>query len=293
MIDLHIHTSYSDGADSLITVLKLAEEKKLECIAITDHDNCNAYKELVSIDVKKYYSGKIIPGIEIKCGYKGRLIEVLGYKIDTEKMQKWADEFYKDKTKPKLQEKYFNLLYDKCLKMNLKLSSKENVEFNKEKDWASIAIYNEIKKHEENRKLVPDDFWADFNTFSKKYCGNPNNTLYIDKTVDYPSLSEAVSAIKACGGIVFLAHLYIYKWAEDKEAMLEDILNNYGLDGVECMHSEFTEEQINYLINKCKKDKLYMSGGSDYHGKNKPNIDMAVGKGNLKIEKDLVSNWIN
>ena len=50
MIDLHIHTTYSDGADSLIDVLKKAEEKGLSYISITDHDNCNAYKELKNID---------------------------------------------------------------------------------------------------------------------------------------------------------------------------------------------------------------------------------------------------
>ena len=79
MIDLHIHTTYSDGADSLIEVLKKAEMNKLEYISITDHDNCNAYKELKSLDIKEYYNGTIIPGIEIKCGYNGRLIEILGY----------------------------------------------------------------------------------------------------------------------------------------------------------------------------------------------------------------------
>ena len=72
MIDLHIHTTYSDGADNLIDVLKKAEKNKLEYISITDHDNCNAYKELKKINIRSYYTGNIIPGIEIKCGYKGR-----------------------------------------------------------------------------------------------------------------------------------------------------------------------------------------------------------------------------
>ena len=57
MIDLHIHTTYSDGADNLIEVLKKAEALKLEVISITDHDNCKAYRELNKINVKQYYSG--------------------------------------------------------------------------------------------------------------------------------------------------------------------------------------------------------------------------------------------
>ena len=293
MIDLHIHTNYSDGADDLITVLKKAEENNLEYISITDHDNCNVYKELKQIDVKQYYSGKIIPGIEIKCGYRGRLIEVLGYKIDTDKLQAWADEFYKDKTKPILQQKYFELLYDKCLQLGLVLSDKEKIEFDNKTDWASVSIYKEIKKHKENEEKVPADFWAEFNIFSKKYCGNPNHILYIDKTKDYPSLSEAIDAIRNSGGIVFVAHLYIYKWAEDKDEMLEDIVKNFKPDGFECMHSEFSEEQIKHIMEKCKEHHLYMSGGSDYHGVNKPNIEMKVGKGSLKVEAEIIKDWVS
>ena len=138
MIDLHVHTTYSDGADSLIEVLKKAEEMELSYISITDHDNCNAYKELKNIDIKKYYTGTIIPGIEIKCGYKGRLIEILGYKIDTEKMQDWADVYYKDKTKTQLQKKYFDILYKNCKEMGLKLAEDLGNSFDPEKEWASV-----------------------------------------------------------------------------------------------------------------------------------------------------------
>ena len=76
MIDLHMHTTYSDGADTLIQVLEKAEKLKLQYISITDHDTCEAYKELEKLDVKKYYSGTIIRGVEIKCSYQKRLIEV-------------------------------------------------------------------------------------------------------------------------------------------------------------------------------------------------------------------------
>lgn len=292
MIDLHIHTTYSDGADSLTEVLKKAEENRLEYISITDHDNCNAYNELKQLDIKKYFNGKIIPGIEIKCGYKGRLIEVLGYKINTDKMNKWADDFYRDKTKSSLQQKYFDLLYSKCLKMNLILSPKEDIKFDSNKDWASVTIYNEIKSHIENEKLLPEDFWESFNNFSKRYCGNKEHILYIDKTVDYPSLQQAIDAIKQADGLVFLPHLFIYKWSDNINGLIEDILTNYNIDGIECYHSEFDNDNIEYLKKLCKERKYFMSGGSDYHGKNKKDIEMAVGKGNLKIEKKIIQDWI-
>ena len=292
MIDLHMHTTYSDGSDTLIEILEKAENAGLEYISITDHDNCNAYKELNELEVEKYYTGNIIPGIEIKCGYKGRLIEVLGYKINTQKMAVWAEEFYKDKTKDILQQKYFDLLYDKCLTMNLVMAPKENIEFNSKKDWASVKIYNEIKSHLENKELVPEELWESFNNFSKKYCGNPKHILYIDKTIDYPTLQEAIDAIKEADGLVFLPHLFIHKWADNIEELIDDILENYEIDGIECYHSEFTEENIEYLKKICKERKYLMSGGSDYHGINKKNIELAVGKGNLRIDKEIIQNWI-
>ena len=59
------------------------------------------------------------------------------------------------------------------------------------------------------------------------------------------------------------------------------------------MHSEFDEEQIEYLKKLCKEKHYLMSGGSDYHGINKVNINMATGKGNLHIEQDMINDWID
>ena len=95
MIDLHIHTNNSDGSDSVIEVLKKAEKLGLKTISITDHDTCRAYEELKNIDIKKYYSGNIIKGVELRCFYNRRIIELLGYNIDPQKMQEWLDDFYK------------------------------------------------------------------------------------------------------------------------------------------------------------------------------------------------------
>ena len=293
MIDMHMHTTYSDGADSLIEVLKKAESLKLEYISITDHDTCEGYKELAKLDVKKYFSGQIINGVEIKCAYKKRLIEILGYKVDPKVINNFMEEFHKTKSKEILQQKYFDILHERCKDMGLVMSKKEDIEFNPKTDWASIKIYNDIKAHEENKLKVPDDFWSEFNTFSKKYCGDVNYPLYIDKSEDYLQLDEAIKLVKDAGGLVFLPHIFIYKWAEDKKKLLDDIVAEYDIDGIECMHSEFSQDDIDYLLNYTQKNHFYRSGGSDYHGKNKVGIEMAVGKGNLKIESYLIQDWVN
>lgn len=235
MIDMHMHTTYSDGADSLIEVLKKAESLKLEYISITDHDTCEGYKELAKLDVKKYFSGQIINGVEIKCAYKKRLIEILGYKVDPKVINNFMEEFHKTKSKEILQQKYFDILHERCKDMGLVMSKKEDIEFNPKTDWASIKIYNDIKAHEENKLKVPDDFWSEFNIFSKKYCGDVNYPLYIDKSEDYLQLDEAIKLVKDAGGLVFLPHIFIYKWAEDKKKLLDDIVAEYDIDGIECM----------------------------------------------------------
>lgn len=292
MIDMHIHTNKSDGTDSVEELLNKAEKLKLEYISITDHDTCNAYKELKNLNIRKQFSGEIISGIEIKCSYLKRTIEVLGYKINPDIINKWLQDFYKDKKREDLQIKYFNLLYEKCCNMNLKLTPKEYIQWNPKNDWASFTIYSDIKKYQENETKVPNDMWESFSSFSRKYCSNPEHILFIDKSLDYPSLEEAIQAVKNAGGLVFMPHLFIYKWVNDKYKFIENIIKNYEIDGIECFYTDFTNEETKYLIDLCHKNNLFISGGSDYHGKNKPKISLGKGYGNLNINKDIIQNWV-
>ncbi len=292
MIDLHIHTNNSDGTDTVEELLKKAETLNLEYISITDHDNCNGYEQLKKINISNFFSGKIIPGIEIKCTYQKRTIEVLGYKINTDVMNRWMQEFYKDKQRDTLQIKYFNLLYEKCKKMGLVLSDKDKIIWNPQNDWASFTIYSELKKHPENQNIMPEDMWAEFSGFNRKYCNNPEHILYIDKSEDYPTLQQTINAIKEAGGLVFMPHLFIYRWVENKKEFIETLVDNYEIDGLECFYTDFSEEQTQYLINLCNNRKLYKSGGSDYHGLNKEKISLAKGYGNLNIDKNIIQDWI-
>lgn len=293
MIDLHIHTTFSDGTKSVTEILKQAEELKLDYISITDHDKCSAYDELKNIDVKKYYSGKIINGIEIKCFYKGSTIEVLGYKYNHDKMKAWIDEFYADKNRAVIETKYFNKLYDVCTKLDLVMSKKEDIKWNPENDWGGKTIYDEIKKHPENQAKLPEDLWNNgVQTFSKKYYCNKETIWYLDKSEDFPSVKEAVNAIKNAGGLVFLPHMYIYKWMKDIEKELDELVTNYNIDGIECYHSDFSDEHIKHLNEYCEKKHFFKSGGSDYHGDNKPDIALAFGRGNMKIPTEIISDWI-
>ena len=294
MIDLHIHTVNSDGTDTVLDILKKAEELGLTYISITDHDTVKGYDDLKNIDIKEVYSGKIINGVELKCIYNGRNIDVLGYDFDIDKMNDWINTFYKDKSKFILQTKYFDNLYNTCMSLGLKIEDKEKIVWNPNVDWASVTIFHELLKYkEENLKIVPEDFFESFTVFSKKYCSDKNGPWYIDKSQDYPSLEEGIRVIKSCCGKVFMPHLFIYKWAKNKEEFINDIITNYDIDGIECYHSQFTQENVDYMLKITEEKNLLRSGGSDYHGLNKPGLMLATGYDNfLNIDESIIKNWI-
>lgn len=289
MIDLHIHSNNSDGSDSVEEILKKAQEKNLSCISFTDHDNCDAYDVLKKINVKKFYNGKIIKGIELKCGYKGRLIDVLGYNYNIKIMKKMLRKYYPEHGT--LQEKYLKHFYIACKKMNLILTPFEDLKWNREKDWATLVIYREIKSHPENELKCSKDMWESLDTFRYNYLYNKQSDFYIDKTEDYPTLEECISIIHKAKGKAFLAHIYIYNWAIDKVEFINEIVDNYEIDGIECYYTKFTTEQIEYVLNLCEDKKLLRSGGCDYHGTNKPGINLGIGYGNLQIPDSIIDDW--
>ena len=85
----------------------------------------------------------------------------------------------------------------------------------------------------------------------------------------------------------------MFIFIEDVDKHILHFKEKYGINGVECFHSTFDELQINHLLEFCKKNHLFVSGGSDYHGVNKKNVEMAIGKGNLKIEVQNIKPWVD
>lgn len=291
MIDIHIHTTHSDGTKTVEEILKEAEKIGLDYISITDHESCRAYQEIEEKNLKQYYHGTLIPGVEMKVAFKGKIIDILGYGVDTEKIQQWSDEFYKDKTHAKIQAKYLKARYDIFQEMGCILTPFEEIKWDSEHDWATIVIYNEIKSHPENEEKCPKDLWESFDNFKYRYCYCEDSKFYIDKSADVPTIEEGIKQIHDAGGLAFIAHVYVYSWAKDKKALIDDLISNYDFDGIECYYSEFTQEQIQYVLEVCKKRGLYKSGGCDFHGKNKPHIQLGIGKGNLKIPNEIIEEW--
>lgn len=287
MIDLHMHTQYSDGSETCTTVLKKCEEKKLDYISITDHNTTEVYEELKNIDIKQYYTNKIIPGVELNTKVLNIPIEILGYGIDYKKMNKLTKSTYISTTERNLIE--VQRLYEKCIDYNIVLDRDCLNRFDVN-NFASVFFHKEITKHEQNKKLIDEEAWGDSKIFYRKYMSDPQTPLYIEMDDLVPDFITACNLVKQAGGLVFLPHIFEYR--RNAEKILVHILRNYKIDGIECYYTTFSEEQTNKVLNICKERNLFISGGSDFHGKSKPDVEIGIGHGNLTIPTDIIKPWI-
>ncbi len=288
MIDMHSHTTYSDGSFSVRELLEKAERIGLSLLSITDHNTIQAYQELKNSNIRNIFAGKVIPGIEITTTYKGEVIEVLGYGFDLKMM----DEFLQSNvlTFEQKQLREYELIKDQYEKIGV-IFNRDNIRFDPKKESCRVAFATEIKRHPENYKFFLNEESITTNSgFTRNEVYNPKSLLYVDQSSLFPSLERTINIIHQSGGFAFLAHTFAY--SENIANELLNIIDNYDLDGLECFYTTFTEKQSDYLVQLCKKRKMYMSGGSDFHGTGKINHNLGIGHGNLNIDEKIVEDWV-
>lgn len=287
MIDIHTHTTYSDGSSSVEEILKEANNSNINIFSITDHNTIDAYDEVKKL--KHLFSGNIISGVEITTTYKGETIEVLGYGFDLDKMKKLLSENVLTFEEKQLKE--FELIKNQYKKIGVKFKE-ENIIFDPKVESSRVAFVKEIKKYPDNFKFfLYDSSITTDSGFTRNEVYNPKSPLYVDESSLFPSLEKTIDMIHSAGGLAFLAHVYAYSKNISEE--LINILDNYNLDGLECFYTTFTDEQSMYLVDLCKKRSLYMSGGSDFHGTRKINHNLGIGSGNLNINDEIINSWCN
>ncbi len=288
MIDLHIHTTHSDGDYTVTQILQKAEDEKLDIISITDHNQISAYDELDTILIKNYFKGKIIVGTELKCVYNHMPVEILAYGFNRIKMQESGcittpQKFYE------IQSKYLAYIKEQGRKIGLFFNPDVQI-VKGELTYAAATFERELWKDKRNIQILANN-GIDMNMpFYRESQSNKNSIFYIDETQDYPEMQEVIDEIHKAKGLAFLAHLYEYPLKNHEETIM-NIVKEHNLDGIECCHSNFTKAQSKYLMDFCKKENLYMSGGSDYHGKAKPKVKFARAVEDKPIKTEIIQNW--
>ena len=291
MIDLHIHTTHSDGTDTLEELLNKANKLGLEKISITDHNSVKGYVEIYEKPyLKTLYSGNIIVGCEFTTTYKKQLIEILGYNIDYKKIDTYLSNYYT----PEKNREVSNIICDRTitrlhsLGYTCTITEEQYTKFDAES--YNVEIYDNLVSHPTSKALLEKEGFYSFSDFLRKGITNPNHELFIDTSDLRPSVPEIIDVIHKANGLAFLAHPFQYA-ISDMETFLNELTQNYKFDGIECYYTTFTIEESKFLIDYAAKNKLYVSGGSDYHGTNKKNHDLGYGNNNLNINKSILENW--
>ncbi len=280
-IDLHIHSTASDGTLSPIEILNLAQKLNLGAIAITDHDTIDGSKEALSFGIPP--SVKFLTGVEISASPPPSFtcsgsFHILGYDIDLE-------DIVLNQTLEKLQQarrrrnpRILELL--NRLGIELTLSEIQNAFGECQHGRPHIA-----------QLIVKKGYAETIDEVFETYLGR-GKPAYVDKY--RVSCAKAIEIILNAGGIPVLAHPILLEL--DKDDRLEDLvitLKEMGLKGIEVYYPEHNPEQISCYTKIANQHNLLITGGTDFHGVIKPEVKMGTGTGDLFIPFKLYEAIVN
>lgn len=271
-VDLHTHSNMSDGSLSPVELMQYAHDKGLAAIALTDHDTVKGVPQALEFVSENFEDMEVIPGVELSTNYQGKEVHVVGLMID-----------YTDKA---FNEKLDAFVYSRdtrnarmCERLTeygfpIKLSELEE-EFPK-----AILTRAHFAKHMLEKGMV-----SSMKEAFDRYLGN-GCPCYIERVK--PTPNEAVELILGVGGIPVLAHPVLYNMSDAKLRELVESMKEAGLIGIEALYSSYAPADERYIKRLAREYGLQISGGSDFHGTNKPGLDLGNGYGHLFIPEEVL-----
>lgn len=260
MLDLHIHTTCSDGQYTPQEIVSLSKQKGLEAIAITDHDVIDGLKEGAAC--AKEQGVTFINGIEISL-QGNKELHLLGYGIDPDnrKLKETCDWFKRQRDAR--DSKIFAYLAERGI-----LLDEEQVKriANKDKTFGR-PHYAQAMVEQGYVKSVQEAF--------DKHLAVPEFSR-----IERPKLKaeEGMELILQAGGFPVLAHPKLLRLADDELEELVQKLTTLGLKGIECFYSLHSQEETQLYLKLAEKNGLYVTIGSDFHGERvKPSISLGTG----------------
>lgn len=261
-VDLHLHTSASDGSLTPEQLVNKAIKLEYDAISITDHDTVSGIEPAISAAAKT--SLEVIPGIEINTDYKGEQVHILGYYINynNKKLLNKLNEL------KKMRKKRAKKIVKKLNQLGIKL---------KFKDVLKIAKSDVISRTHIATLLIKKDYVDSWEEAFDEYIGI-NSPAYV--TRKKMTSVQAIKLIKKIGGKSVLAHPGLI----NKMDVIKEIID-MGIDGLEVFYYEHDPDQINKFKKISKKNNLIMTGGSDDHGPEKKD-GMRLGK--IRLNYNIV-----
>ena len=279
-VDLHIHSTASDGSLSPAEILTLAQDLKLGAVAITDHDTIDGSKGAIAFGIPP--SIQFLTGVEISASPPPSFpcsgsFHILGYAIN-------LDDPTLNDTLSLLQESRKN----RNPKI-LTLLSKMSIRLTLEEIRTGVGECQMGRPHIA-QMMVKRGYVRSIDEAFDKYLGR-GKPAYVDKyRID---CAQAIEIIINAGGIPVLAHPILLQMEHEKS--LEDLvitLKQMGLKGIEVYYPEHTSALVSNYTEIANRHNLLMTGGTDFHGAIKPEIKMGSGRGDLSIPYALYEKLI-
>ena len=264
-IDLHTHSVCSDGAQTPADVVRTAKAAGLAAIALSDHDCITGVQE--AMDTGKALGVEVIPAVELSAQSDTEL-HILGYFVDITNKKLQAAMAYALQVRDERQE-------ETCRKLNEQGFAITMDELRAEANGNPVlgrAHFAQIMVRKGYAESVKDAF----NRYLSVGCYAYSNRQAL-------TAQEAVSLIREAGGFAGAAHLHLIKKPDDELREYLKGLIPYGLDGVEGYYTDYTPDMEVRYRTMAKELGLVISGGTDYHGANKPHITIGKGRGDLEI----------
>jgi predicted metal-dependent phosphoesterase TrpH len=270
-IDLHTHTTHSDGSATPEELIEFASAKRARAVAVTDHDTVSAISQARAAADR--VGIEFVAGIEISAEYSPGTMHILGYCIDYESraLASKLDALKKARDERNPQIAYalrslgFDISYDEVVQLagNKVVGRPHFARLMIEKGY--VATIQEA-----------------FDCFLKK-----GAAAYVEKARLSPA--ESIGLIRDAGGVAVLAHPYQLKLSSHTEVdQLVGELANLGLDGIEAVYSRHSAAERSGYAEVAARHNLLVTGGSDYHGSYKPDISIVTGLGDLDVPYELL-----
>ncbi len=273
-VDFHTHSVYSDGTKTISELVEEAKEKGIKYFSITDHDCINGLAE--ANELCKINDINFVNGIELSADFKGEEIHVLAYNFDLD--NPYLKEFL-NKTliaRTKRNESILQKISDAGININKdNLLTKED----------GVITRADIAQELVNVGVAKDNTEA-FDKYLK------SGRLFYAKRDSF-SYKEIFHLIRNMNAISSLAHPSNYDFFKTSlKSSIQEMRRN-GLDAIECYHSSYSLNTTNTLLGYCNRFDLLQTGGSDYHGDKKPNVQLGNSTNSMLLEKDLLDDFIS
>lgn len=277
LVDLHVHSTASDGTAAPAEVVRLAFDSGLRAIALTDHDTVAGIEEALAEvrHIKKEYpetSFEVVPGIEISCNYEGKELHILGFFVDVK--NKAFLEGLEDIRQKRIRRN--EQMVDLCREYGMDISMEELYHGNPG-TVVTRAHFARVMQEKGYVKTKADAF--------KKYI-SPGCPLYLPKPDITPE--HAMQLLCWARAVPVLAHPLQYRMGDAGTRTCIGFLKELGLKGVEAYHSSNNTYESGKLKNMAMEQELIVTGGSDFHGANKPDIMIGRGRGGLRVHESML-----